>query len=89
MHFRIPIYIGVVITIFDTFTFLLMDKLGLRKLEFFFGFLIAVMAVTFGYEFFAIQPEFTEIVKGTLIPWCDGCDSRAMLQAIGIIGAVS
>jgi Mn2+/Fe2+ NRAMP family transporter len=34
----------------DTFTFLFLDKYGLRKLEAFFGLLIAVMAVTFGYE---------------------------------------
>ena len=48
--FRIPLYAGVLITIADTFTFLLLDKYGLRKLEAFFGFLITVMAVTFGYE---------------------------------------
>ena len=47
---RIPLYAGVLITIADTFTFLLLDKYGLRKLEAFFGFLITVMAVTFGYE---------------------------------------
>ena len=48
--YRIPLYAGVLITIADTFTFLLLDKYGLRKLEAFFGFLITVMAVTFGYE---------------------------------------
>jgi NRAMP (natural resistance-associated macrophage protein)-like metal ion transporter len=77
-----------VITVFDTFTFLLMDKYGLRKLEFFFGFLITVMAVTFGYEFFVVKPELGEIAKGAIIPWCSDCDSRALLQAVGIVGAV-
>lgn len=48
--YRVPIWGGVLITVFDTFTFLLLDKYGLRKLEFLFGFLITVMAVTFGYE---------------------------------------
>lgn len=38
------------ITIIDTFSFLLLDKYGLRKLELFFGVLIATMAFTFGYE---------------------------------------
>ncbi|KAK7485846.1 hypothetical protein BaRGS_00022841, partial [Batillaria attramentaria] len=47
---KIPLYGGVLITIADTFTFLLIDKYGLRKLEVFFCFLITVMAVTFGYE---------------------------------------
>ena len=47
---RIPLWAGVLITVTDTFTFLMLDKYGLRKLELFFGFLITVMAFTFGYE---------------------------------------
>jgi len=47
---RIPLWGGVLITVADTFTFLLLDKYGLRKLELFFGFLITVMAFSFGYE---------------------------------------
>lgn len=39
----------------DTFTFLWMDKYGLRKLEMFFALLITVMAVTFGYEVCELQ----------------------------------
>lgn len=50
MFYRIPLYAGVLITIADTFTFLLLDKYGLRKLEAFFAFLILIMVVTFGYE---------------------------------------
>lgn len=47
------------------------------------------MAITFGYEFFVVKPEVSEIIKGAVIPWCKDCDSRALLQAIGIVGAVS
>lgn len=47
---KIPLYAGVIITIADTFTFLLLDKYGLRKLEAFFAFLITAMAITFGYQ---------------------------------------
>lgn len=50
LSFRIPLYGGVLITITDTFTFLLLDKYGLRKLEAFFALLIATMAIMFGYE---------------------------------------
>lgn len=46
----IPLWGGVLITAFDAFAFLLLDKYGLRKLEAFFGLLITVMAITFGYE---------------------------------------
>ena len=48
--YRIPIWAGVLITVVDTFTFLLLDRYGLRKLELLFGFLITVMGITFGYE---------------------------------------
>lgn len=62
---KIPLYIGVLITIMDTFTFLFLDKYGLRKLEAFFGFLmyvplslihcfslIAIFFFCFGIDFF-------------------------------------
>ncbi|KAL1265170.1 hypothetical protein QQF64_003197, partial [Cirrhinus molitorella] len=48
---RIPLWAGVLITIIDTFVFLFLDKYGLRKLEAFFGFLITIMALSFGYEY--------------------------------------
>lgn len=84
----IPLYAGVLITILDTFTFLLLDRYGLRKLEAFFALLIGIMAATFGYEFFNVGPQAAEIGKGLLIPGCSGCDSEALLQAVGIIGCI-
>lgn len=59
--YRIPLWAGVLITIVDTFTFLFIDKYGLRKLELFFGLLITTMAVTFGYE--VIKKKKTKILK--------------------------
>lgn len=85
---KIPLYGGVLITICDTFTFLLLDKYGLRKLEAFFGALITVMAVTFGYEFFKVGPETSQVGLGLVIPWCSNCKPKALLQAVGIIGAI-
>lgn len=85
---KIPLYAGVLITIADTFTFLLLDKYGLRKLEAFFAFLIAVMAITFGYEYFSAIPPQKDVIEGLLVPWCSHCDTQALLQAVGIVGAV-
>lgn len=84
---HIPIWSGVLITIFDTFTFLFIDKYGLRKLEAFFGFLITTMAVTFGYQFVKSSPEVS-IVSGMIIPYCRNCKPEALTQAVGIIGAI-
>ncbi|XP_017769455.1 PREDICTED: protein Malvolio-like [Nicrophorus vespilloides] len=84
----VPLWAGCLITIVDTFTFLFLDKYGLRKLEFFFGLLIAVMAVTFGYQYVVSAPDQVDILKGMFYPWCEDCDSGAILQAVGIVGAV-
>ncbi|XP_023018599.1 protein Malvolio isoform X2 [Leptinotarsa decemlineata] len=84
----IPIWGGVLITIVDTFTFLFLDKYGLRKLESFFGLLITIMGVTFGFEFVTSKPSGVDLVKGMFIPWCKDCNSNALLQAVGIVGAV-
>lgn len=106
-----PLWVGTLITIIDTFTFLFLDKYGLRKLELFFGFLITVMSVTFGYEVHTLQsfsfirfvlmqlyylvfqyvvsaPEQGQVFKGMFLPWCSGCGSNELLQAVGIVGAV-
>ena len=84
----IPLWGGVLITIVDTFTFLFLDKYGLRKLELLFGFLISVMAVTFGYEYIVSTPDQGEVMKGMFVPWCEDCNSQVLLQAVGVIGAV-
>jgi len=84
----IPLWLGVLITAVDTFSFLLLDRYGLRKLEFLFAFLISVMAISFGYEFVVVKPDGAEIFKGLVIPWCKDCSSTALLQGVGIIGAV-
>ncbi|XP_033763009.1 natural resistance-associated macrophage protein 2-like isoform X1 [Pecten maximus] len=85
---KIPLYAGVIITIADTFTFLLLDKYGLRKLEAFFGFLITAMAITFGYQYVIVKPDQGEVIKGLFVPYCDGCGPKQILQAVGIIGAI-
>uniref|UniRef100_A0A0K0DV27 Divalent metal transporter n=1 Tax=Strongyloides stercoralis TaxID=6248 RepID=A0A0K0DV27_STRER len=85
---NIPLWGGVLITIIDTFTFLFLDKYGVRKFEAFFAFLITVMAATFGYQFFATPPVFGRVMKGTFFPWCQNCDSNQILQGVSIIGAV-
>ncbi|NP_001306745.1 natural resistance-associated macrophage protein 2-like isoform X1 [Cynoglossus semilaevis] len=85
---RIPLWGGVLITITDTFVFLFLDKYGLRKLEAFFGFLITVMALSFGYEYVLVKPDQGELLKGMFVPYCAGCGPVQLEQAVGIVGAV-
>uniref|UniRef100_A0A914CPE6 Natural resistance-associated macrophage protein n=1 Tax=Acrobeloides nanus TaxID=290746 RepID=A0A914CPE6_9BILA len=85
---KIPLYAGCLITMLDTFVFLFLDKFGVRKLELFFVSLIAIMAITFGYEFVVVQPDFIGILKGIFIPTCGACNSAVVLQIVSIIGSI-
>ncbi|XP_007502976.1 natural resistance-associated macrophage protein 2 isoform X3 [Monodelphis domestica] len=85
---RVPLWGGVLITIADTFVFLFLDKYGLRKLEAFFGLLITIMALTFGYEYITVRPSQSEVLKGMFVPSCSGCSTSQVEQAVGIVGAV-
>ncbi|KFU97912.1 Natural resistance-associated macrophage protein 1, partial [Pterocles gutturalis] len=85
---RIPLWGGVLITIVDTLFFLFLDKYGLRKLEAFFGLLITIMALTFGYEYVVVRPRQAEVLKGIFLPYCRGCGREELLQAVGIVGAI-
>ncbi|XP_009273270.2 PREDICTED: natural resistance-associated macrophage protein 1 [Aptenodytes forsteri] len=85
---RIPLWGGVLITIVDTLFFLFLDKYGLRKLEAFFGLLITIMALTFGYEYVMVRPRQAEVLKGIFLPYCPGCGREELLQAVGIVGAI-
>uniref|UniRef100_A0A3Q4IBP6 Solute carrier family 11 member 2 n=1 Tax=Neolamprologus brichardi TaxID=32507 RepID=A0A3Q4IBP6_NEOBR len=84
----IPLWGGVLITITDTFVFLFLDKYGLRKLEAFFGFLITIMGITFGYEYVTVGPDQGQLLKGMFVPHCEGCGPVQLTQAVGIVGAV-
>ncbi|CCD70795.2 NRAMP-like transporter smf-2 [Caenorhabditis elegans] len=85
---KIPLLVGVLITILDTFTFLFIDRYGIRKLEFIFVALISTMAISFGYEFVVMKPVLTKVLTGTVVPWCSGCGKEEIITAISIFGAV-
>ena len=77
----IPLWAGTLITIVDTFTFLFIDKYGVRKLEAFFALLIAMMSFSFGWNYFANIPDQGELMKGLAFPWLtDFSDSKVLLQ---------
>lgn len=81
----IPLYAGAIITIFDSFLFLFIHYFGIRKLEAFFLFLIAVMAITFCINFFACEPSVKDLAIGTIVPIIP---SGSIPAALGLVGAV-
>jgi manganese transport protein len=80
----LPLVYGVLITVFDTFLFLFLQKLGIRKMEAFIIGLIAVIGFSFLIEIILAKPDLGEAVTGFIpsIP-----NNTALYIAIGIIGA--
>lgn len=80
----LPLIYGVSITIFDTFLFLLLMRLGIRKMEAFIIGLIAIIGFSFLTEIILAKPDLGEVAAGFIpsIP-----NNTALYIAIGIIGA--
>src|SRR5437867_8602097 len=80
---RIPLLYGVIITGFDTLLFLVIQQLGIRKIEAFILTLIATIGVCFGIEVFKSAPVWGDVTAG-FIPHLSG---ESLFVAIGILGA--
>lgn len=81
----VPLWGGVVITAFDCFIFLFMENYGVRKLEAFFGVLIAIMALSFAVMFGETKPSGKELLIGLVVP---KLSSKTIKQAVGIVGCI-
>jgi manganese transport protein len=81
--FGIPLLYGVIITGFDTMLFLLIQHLGIRKMEAFILMLVSTIGVCFGIELVLAKPAVAEIATG-LVP---RLSSESLYVAIGILGA--
>jgi manganese transport protein len=79
-----PLLWAVLITVLDTFLFLLLQRLGMRKMEAFIICLVAIIGVSFLVEIVLAKPDFGEVVKG-FVPHIQ--NETALYIAIGIIGA--
>ena len=80
----LPVIWGVSITVLDTFLFLLLQRLGMRKMEAFIIALVAVIGISFLIEIILAKPNLGEVVKG-FVPGIP--NDTALYIAIGIIGA--
>jgi len=81
----IPLWGGVLITIADTFTFLLIERFGATRLEALFGGLITTMAVMFGVEMIIAEPSGLAILKGTVVPTLPPGTTTVAVAMVGAI----
>jgi len=79
----LPLLWGCVVTAFDTFLLLAIQRLGVRKMEAFIVMLISTIGISFLIEIFLATPDWGGVAAG-LIP---SLPPGALFIAIGIIGA--
>jgi manganese transport protein len=79
-----PLLWGVVITVLDTLLLLMLQRLGMRKMESFIIALVAIIGFSFLAEMIFAKPDLGEVVTG-FIPTIP--NNEALYIAIGIIGA--
>ena len=90
--FGIAPIVGLVITGFDTFLFLAIQRLGIRKTEAFIVVLVGTIGVCFLVEILLARPGWGEVVQGLLPsfrarPPSRSPAARRLYVAIGIVGA--
>ena len=81
--FGLPLIWGAVITLFDTFLLLAIQRLGMRRMEAFIISLVAVIGGSFIVELFLSKPDLGGIASGFVPTLPPG----ALFVAIGMIGA--
>lgn len=81
--FGLPLLWGAVITLFDTFLLLAIQRLGMRKMEAFIISLVAVIGGSFIVELFLAKPDMAGVAAGFIPSLPPG----ALFVAIGMIGA--
>jgi NRAMP (natural resistance-associated macrophage protein)-like metal ion transporter len=84
--FGFPIWVGAIVTIFDSLLFLFIHYFGIRKLEFLFVFLIATMAICFGINMLKSDPDYSLMMRGIFIP--SAISEEATQPALGLVGCV-
>lgn len=80
----IPLLWAVLITVLDTFLLLLLQRLGMRKMEAFIIALVVIISASFLVQIILAKPNLAEVATG-LVPSIP--NNTALYIAIGIIGA--
>ncbi|KAK3155937.1 hypothetical protein QOZ80_2AG0100680 [Eleusine coracana subsp. coracana] len=83
---KIPVWAGVILTVFSTLLLLGVQKFGARKLEFIIAAFMFTMAACFFGELSYLRPSAREVVKGMFVPSLQGKGAAA--NAIALFGAI-
>lgn len=82
--FHFPLWMGICVTVLDTFLLLFLLRIGMRKMEAFIVGLVCIIGVSFFIEMLFAQPSPGEVASG-LIPSMPNMD--ALYVSLAILGA--
>ncbi|KAI3686935.1 hypothetical protein L1987_80625 [Smallanthus sonchifolius] len=84
--FKIPVWVGVLLTGFSTLLLLGLQKYGVRKLEVLIAILVFIMAGCFFGEMSYVKPPAADVLKGMFVPKLSGHGATG--DAIALLGAL-
>ncbi|MBI1868604.1 MAG: Nramp family divalent metal transporter [Methylocystis sp.] len=85
--FGLPLAVGVIITLLDTFLVLAFERVGFRKIELFVVAMLGVIVFSFTGQLILAKPDFADVVQG-LAPTRQLFENPEMLYiGLGILGA--
>jgi manganese transport protein len=85
--FSLPLTIGVIVTLLDTFLVLAFERAGFRKIELFVVALLGVIGLSFTAQLIMAHPDLAEVARG-LAPTSEFIRNPEMLYlGLGILGA--
>ena len=85
--FGLPLLWGCLITAFDTFLLLYLQKLGIRKMEAFILALVATIGACFLIQIVLARPDVAGMAKGLIPSLPTDGEGTSLYIAIGILGA--
>ncbi|MDL2402715.1 Nramp family divalent metal transporter [Rhizobium mayense] len=85
--FGLPLEFGVLVTAFDVFLILFLQRLGFRWVEALIITLLGVIAFCFGIQVFLADPNWGEVIKGFFPTTAIVRDPNMLYLALGILGA--
>ncbi len=87
MLFGLPLAVGVVVTLLDTFLVLAFERLGFRKIELFVIAMLGVITFSFTAQLILAQPSLAEVARGLLPTSQFLTDPQMLYLGLGILGA--
>ena len=85
--FGLPLAVGILITVLDTFLVLALERVGFRKIELFVIAMLALITFSFTAQLIMARPDFAEVAQGLIPTRRFFTDPEMLYIGLGILGA--